>query len=94
MEENAKLLKALGDVTRLRIIQHLLDGRKCACSVVPFAGKAQPTVSRHLKVLVESGVLETKRKGVNIWYRIRSKKTTRIMKILGISKLKNKTETC
>ncbi len=83
-----RLLKALGDETRLNIVRCLLDGEKCACTLVPAAGRAQPTVSRHLKILEEAGVLESRRKGTNIWYGIRSKEARRILGLFGIRKLK------
>lgn len=80
-----KLLKALGDETRLDIVRCLLDGEKCACKVVPAAGKAQPTVSRHLKTLEEAGVLESRRVGVNIWYKIKSDEARKILNVLDRS---------
>ncbi|MCL6089095.1 MAG: metalloregulator ArsR/SmtB family transcription factor [Candidatus Marsarchaeota archaeon] len=86
MDKNAALLKALGDETRLRIVRCLLGGETCACSLVPAAGKAQPTVSRHLRILEQAGVLESRRKGVNIWYRIKSAETRKILRILGAGK--------
>lgn len=82
-----KLLKALADDTRIRIVQCLLDGERCACAIVPVIGKAQPTVSQHLKILEEAGVLESRRKGVNIWYKIRSDEAIQILEILGIQKI-------
>ncbi|EHQ36328.1 transcriptional regulator, ArsR family [Methanoplanus limicola DSM 2279] len=82
-----KLLKALADETRIKIVQCLMDGERCACAIVPAVGKAQPTVSRHLRILEEAGVLESRRAGVNIWYKIRSKQTIQIMEILGIQKI-------
>ena len=87
MQEQIKLLKALGDETRMRIVQCLLDGERCACTLVPAVGKAQPTVSQHLRILEEAGVLESWRKGVNIWYRIRSDEAVRILEILEIPKI-------
>lgn len=94
MNEKVKLLKALGDDVRLKIVQHLLDGEKCACTFVPLAGKSQPNVSRHLKILVEAGVLEPRRKGVNIWYRIKSDEAVRIMKILQKTRSMKKSSSC
>ncbi len=89
-KQNVKLLKALGDETRLNIVRCLLDGEECACKVIPAAGKSQPTVSRHLKILEEAGVLESRRVGVNIWYKIKSGEARQILKVLGIGKLKIK----
>jgi ArsR family transcriptional regulator len=90
MENEVKILKALADGTRIRIIQCLLDGEKCACSIVPNVNRAQPTVSQHLKILEEAGVLESRRVGTNIWYKIKSKKARQIMEILDIKKIKSK----
>ncbi|MDD2254786.1 MAG: metalloregulator ArsR/SmtB family transcription factor [Methanoculleus sp.] len=87
MEPHIKLLKALSDETRIKIIQCLMEGERCACAIVPAVGKAQPTVSQHLKILEEAGVLESRRKGVNVWYTIRSNQAIKIMNILGIQKI-------
>lgn len=94
MESKIKLLKALADETRIKIVQSLLEGEHCACAIVPFIGKAQPTVSQHLKILEEAGVLESRREGINIWYKIKSKDTIQIMKILGVQKTKIKLSKC
>jgi ArsR family transcriptional regulator len=82
-----KLLKALADETRVKIVQCLMDGERCACTLVPAVGKAQPTVSQHLRILEEAGVLESRRDGVNIWYRIRSDQAVQILKILNIQSI-------
>ena len=94
MKDKVKLLKALGDDVRFNIVRHLLDGEKCACSFVPLAGKSQPNVSRHLKILVEAGVLEPKRKGIFIWYNLRSKEAAGIMRVLGIKNTRRKAPGC
>jgi len=90
MNEKIKLLNALSDETRIKIVQSLMGGEQCACSIFPIVGKAQSTVSQHLKTLEEAGVLESRRESVNIWYKIKSKETIQIMKILGISKVESK----
>ncbi len=87
MEAHIKLLKALADETRIKIVQCLMDGERCACAIVPAIGKAQPTVSQHLKILEEAGILASRRNGVNIWYKIRSDRAIQIMKILDIQKI-------
>jgi len=90
VEAPIKLLKALADETRMKIVRCLLDGERCACAIVPVIGKAQPTVSQHLKILEEAGVLESRRNGVNIWYKIRSDKAIEILKILNIQKIETR----
>lgn len=88
METEIKILKAMGDETRMMILQYLLNGEKCACTIVPFIGKAQPTVSQHLKILVEAGILDVRRDGVKMLYRINNDQALRIMDILGIQRMK------
>ena len=87
MENNVKLLKAMGDETRIRILQYLLNGEQCACTIVPFIGKAQPTVSQHLKILVEAGILDVRREGTWMKYKIRDDRVVQIMKILKIKRM-------
>jgi len=90
VDVKVKLLKALSDETRIKILQCLLDGEQCACSVVPTVGKSQSTISQHLRMLKEAGVVESRRDGVNIWYKIKSKKALQIMEFLDIQGIKSK----
>ncbi|MEX0920013.1 MAG: metalloregulator ArsR/SmtB family transcription factor [Candidatus Pacearchaeota archaeon] len=90
MQEKIKLLNALGEETRIKIIQVLMEREQCACALFPIVGKAQSTISQHLRILEEAGILESRRDGVNIWYRVKSKKALQIMKILEINKIENK----
>jgi DNA-binding transcriptional ArsR family regulator len=89
MDQNVRLLKALSDGTRIKILQLLLDGERCACTLVLPTGKSQPTVSQHLKILEEGGVLESRRVGTNIWYKIKSQEAEKILAVLDIKKIKN-----
>jgi ArsR family transcriptional regulator len=94
MQDKIQLLKALSDETRLKIIKHLLDGEKCACTIHPVVKRAQSTVSGHLKILEEAGILKSRKVGKNIWYRLNSDETKKILKILNIKKTENKCKTC
>src|SRR3954452_5108654 len=74
-EDDAQTLSrqfaALADPVRLRLVSLLAtaeDGAVCACDLVAPAGKSQPTVSHHLKVLVDAGLATSERRGRNIWY--------------------------
>lgn len=87
MDRNIKFLKAMADDTRIKILRCLLNGEQCACAIVPCIGKAQPTVSKHLKNLEEAEIIESRRDGINIWYKIKSDKAVKIMDILGIEKI-------
>lgn len=68
----AAVFKALADPVRLRILSALIaaDGRICACDFVSVAGKSQPTVSHHLKVLREARLVEGERRGTWVWYTV------------------------
>ena len=61
----ADLFKALGDPTRVRIVNLIArsGGEVCACELNEPVGLAQPTVSHHLKKLVDAGVLEREQRG-------------------------------
>jgi len=75
----AKIFRVLGDPTRLRILYYLRDNEKCECEIVPYLGLAQPTVSRHLRILTSQGMLNFRKDGVRKMYSI---STPRIFEIL------------
>jgi len=67
----AKAFAALGDPVRLRLMSLLMTARAgevCACDLVEPVGRSQPTVSHHLKVLRDAGMVTATRRGTNIWY--------------------------
>jgi ArsR family transcriptional regulator len=69
--ELERLFKALADRHRVRIL-NLLSGAEdavCVCKLMPALGLAQPTVSYHLKLLTEAGLLERERRGRFAYYR-------------------------
>jgi ArsR family transcriptional regulator len=73
-ERLAGLLKTLSDPTRLRLLSLIAncpDGTACACELVGVLDRSQPTISHHLKVLYEAGLLERWREGTWIHYRVR-----------------------
>jgi ArsR family transcriptional regulator len=72
-ERLAGLLKALGEPTRLRLVSMIAahDGAEaCVCDLTDPVGLSQPTVSHHLKVLVDVGLLEREQRGKWSYYRI------------------------
>jgi ArsR family transcriptional regulator len=64
------LFKALGDSTRLRILGLLLTGEVCVCDIHESLGIPQPKASRHLAYLRKVGLVETRRAGLWIYYRL------------------------
>ena len=76
VEEAAALadqLTALADPVRLRMLSIIANSAAdevCACDFVEPIGKSQPTISHHLKVLTEAGLIEGDKRGRWIWYRL------------------------
>jgi ArsR family transcriptional regulator len=54
----------------LSLIADAGDGEVCACELVEPLGKSQPTVSHHLKVLYEAGLVDREKRGPWVWYRV------------------------
>lgn len=71
-KELVQIFKALGDETRLKIIEYLLYSEQCACDFTKCINKDQTTISRHLKVLIESNILISEKSGRNIRYKIKN----------------------
>jgi ArsR family transcriptional regulator len=70
----APLLKALADPVRLRLMSMVLShegGEACVCDLTPAFDLSQPTISHHLKVLHESGLLNRQKRGVWVYYQAR-----------------------
>ena len=68
---DAELFRALGHPIRLGIMQRLAaEPETCACDFTEVFGVAQPTISQHLKVLREAGLVRTRRRGTQICYSV------------------------
>lgn len=65
----APVFKALGDETRLKIIELLSCGELCACDILESFDITQPTLSYHMKILTESGLVNSRKEGSWIRYR-------------------------
>ena len=71
MKNTAQVFKALSDETRLRIMGLLIAGEElCVCEIIAALDLPQSTVSRHLAYLRNSGLLEDRRQGVWMYYRL------------------------
>jgi DNA-binding transcriptional ArsR family regulator len=66
----AGVMRALGDETRLKIMESLLKKGKCVGELVVEIGKQQPHVSHHLRILREAGLVEGVREGQRVCYRV------------------------
>jgi ArsR family transcriptional regulator len=73
-DQVAGLLKALGDPVRLRLMSLVLsheNAEACVCDLLPAFELSQPTISHHLKVLHETGLLDREKRGVWVYYQAR-----------------------
>jgi ArsR family transcriptional regulator len=75
----AKIFKALSDPIRLDILYFLRDGEKCVCEIIPHLKLIQPVVSRHLKILKDSGLVKDKKDGNKRMYSITDKKIFQVI---------------
>lgn len=71
MVNRAKVMKALAHPSRLFIVEELSRGERCVCDLTEMIGADVSTVSKHLAVLREAGLVLDDRRGVQIFYRLR-----------------------
>jgi ArsR family transcriptional regulator len=84
-ESQAAILKALGQPTRLQIIDLLKEGERCVCEIFPAINHEQANVSKHLSILKQAGILESRKDGLRIIYRIKNQEVLELLK--GVSKM-------
>jgi ArsR family transcriptional regulator len=85
-DELARLLKAVADPTRLQLLSLLRSREGCAacvCDLTEPLGLSQPTVSHHLKVLVDAGILSRGKRGYWTWYSIIPSRLTELAAVLA-----------
>src|SRR5258705_8810894 len=83
--ELAAVFRALGDPGRLRLLSFLAaqpGGEGCVCNLTEPLGLSQPTVSHHLKVLADAGLLERERRANWIYYRLRLERLAELCEAL------------
>jgi ArsR family transcriptional regulator, arsenate/arsenite/antimonite-responsive transcriptional repressor len=84
LDPDVLLLQGAADPTRLAILRQLAGGGGvCACDFTACCDVAQPTVSHHLKVLRQSGWVQTERRASNIYYYLRPEALVRFQQLAG-----------
>ena len=73
LELRAKIFKALGHPSRLKMVESLFAGERCVCELQAMVGSDISTVSKHLNILKEAGILQDERRGTSIYYSLRMK---------------------
>lgn len=69
-KKTAAMFKALGDENRIRILQLLTAGEKCACKLLEEINVTQPTLSHHMKILCDAGIVDGRKDGKWMYYSI------------------------
>ena len=81
-KERAKIFKAFCDENRLQILDMLKSGEKCACKLVEELDISQSTLSHHMKILCDSGVVRGRKEGKWVHYSIDEKGAQRAEEVL------------
>ncbi|RLF49598.1 MAG: ArsR family transcriptional regulator [Thermoplasmata archaeon] len=84
IKDLARIFRALGNETRLRILMMIKDGERCVCEIVSAIERAQPTVSIHLRKLEDLGIVSSRKEGKSVYYRIVDDRVIAIIKMLCI----------
>lgn len=81
-EQTSKLFKALGDPNRLQIMHILQDGEKCACHLLDLLDIGQSTLSHHMKILCDSGLVSAQKEGKWMHYSLNKSALAKAQKII------------
>jgi len=71
-EARATIIKALAHPTRLFIVDTLAEKEHCVCELTEMIGADVSTVSKHLAVLKNAGIVEDEKRGTTVWYRLKT----------------------
>src|SRR3972149_3713279 len=85
LELKANVLKALGQPTRLKILELLRNGERCVCEIFPAIQEEQSNVSRHLALMKAAGILASRKQGQMGHYRGRAPQVFKLLD--GVSAL-------
>jgi len=77
------MFRALGDETRLRIVALLVHGELCVCHLEDALGLSQPNASRQLGILKAAGIVDSRRDGTWVYYRITEQEHATVERVLG-----------
>ena len=91
-EKYAGLFRALGDANRLLILDMLCRGERCACKILEKFKISQPTLSHHMKILCDSGIVNKRKEGKWMHYSINAGgcvETMRLLKNFTAAAVKN-----
>ena len=79
LDLKANVLKALGQPTRLKILELLRNGERCVCEIFPAIKEEQSNVSRHLALMKSVGILASRKQGQMVHYRVRDPQVFKLL---------------
>ena len=79
-ELRVKILSAFSDPTRLELLEYLAGGERCVCEILPAFSRSQSTISKHLNILHETGILDRRIDGKRTLYRIKNPRIFNLLK--------------
>jgi DNA-binding transcriptional ArsR family regulator len=71
-EKQAEIAKAIAHPLRIAVVDFLKDGEQCVCDIAEHIGSERSNVSRHLSVMVGAGVLEYRKEGLKVIYKLKT----------------------
>ncbi|MHC4911395.1 MAG: ArsR/SmtB family transcription factor [Planctomycetota bacterium] len=71
-EKQAEIAKAIAHPLRIAIVDFLKEGEQCVCDIAEYVGSERSNVSRHLAVMVKAGVLECRKEGLKVIYKLKT----------------------
>lgn len=80
--KNAQIFKAFSDENRLRILEMLQTGEKCACRLLEELHISQPTLSHHMKILAEAEIVDSRKDGKWTYYKISPQGSQKALSVL------------
>jgi len=81
IELESAYLRTIAQPTRLKILYFLKDGEKCQCEIIPQMREDQSNISRHLTHMRDMGILESRREGVSVYYKIKDNRVFRLLSL-------------
>jgi len=93
--EYAIIFKAMGDETRLKILTMLTKGKTCACHILEAFHFTQPTLSYHMKLLTDSGLVDAVKDGKWVHYSLNKERIELLREFIAeVNEIENATDCC
>lgn len=86
------ICKALGDPNRLQIVSVLADGQKCACRLLDYFDISQPTMSHHMRILCDSGIVNLRKEGKWSYYTLNPEVLNEFKGFIGLLEDKSRAD--